>query len=116
MNSCSICSDFSHFLETNSYKQLGNAIWMHLHSIATYYPSTPTLQEQHNMTHLIYNIAYFLPCKKCSKHFLEYIQHTPPNVISNTTLILWMCQFHNNVNQMLNKPEFDCNTLNVTFT
>ena len=119
---CGVCDDFK--LAFNTFKktkknnetqfegptktELGNATWLYLHTMSKYYAENPTEEEQKRMIDLINNIAYFFPCKNCSEHFKEYIKLNSPNVISNKTLMLWMCTFHNDVNKRLGKPEYRC--------
>ncbi|KXN72828.1 hypothetical protein CONCODRAFT_68749 [Conidiobolus coronatus NRRL 28638] len=90
------------------YKELGNSTWSFLHTTAAYYPKKPTNEEQENMKGLIKGVSLFYPCQPCAEHMREEMKVDPPKVETNKDLNLWLCQFHNKVNEMLGKESFDC--------
>ncbi|ORY51571.1 hypothetical protein BCR33DRAFT_757190 [Rhizoclosmatium globosum] len=79
-------------------KQLGRHTWTFLHTMAAYYPDNPTEAEQKNASTLC---ARFQNC-------IHELKKTPPKVSSSKEFSLWMCQIHNEVNERLGKPQFDC--------
>lgn len=55
---------------------LGNATWTYLHTMAAYYPDSPTTTQQKDMSSLISNFSKFYPCDYCSEHMREwYMRH-----------------------------------------
>lgn len=52
-----------------------------------------------------------LPSGECAAHFQAHLKKYPPQVSSRSAAAGWACFIHNEVNQMLNKPIFDCNNL-----
>lgn len=48
---------------------------------------------------------------ECAEHFQQHINKYPPQVSSRKAAAGWACFVHNEVNEMLDKPEFDCNNL-----
>ena len=48
------------------------------------------------------------PCGYCADRTLEELQRNPPRTSSQAELSLWMCEVHNEVNERINKPRFDC--------
>uniref|UniRef100_A0A1D1ZRA9 Sulfhydryl oxidase n=1 Tax=Auxenochlorella protothecoides TaxID=3075 RepID=A0A1D1ZRA9_AUXPR len=43
-----------------------------------------------------------------SAHFKELVRNNPPRVASGPELQQYMCELHNQVNQRLRKPAFNC--------
>ncbi|KAL6780196.1 ERV1B [Auxenochlorella protothecoides x Auxenochlorella symbiontica] len=48
------------------------------------------------------------PCGECAAHFKELVRNNPPRVASGPELQQYMCELHNQVNQRLRKPAFNC--------
>lgn len=48
---------------------------------------------------------------ECATHFQKHLKQYPPQVSSRNAAAGWGCFIHNEVNSMLNKPEFDCNNI-----
>ncbi|CAD8124566.1 unnamed protein product [Paramecium sonneborni] len=91
----------------------GNYTWNMLHTTAIYYPDEPTLEQQQKMRNLFDAIAEFYACKHCKAHFQKDISKNPPQVTSRKDLSIWLCYRHNEVNQLLGKPQFDCSFENL---
>ena len=127
---CGVCTDFrtlrkkmdsdSTGTEVDPYRpyacppdssELGRSTWTFLHSMAAYYPETPSQQDKADMAGFIKSLARFYPCWYCAEHFSQYISATPPLLDSNSDLSLWFCDAHNEVNQRLGKKQFDCSTV-----
>ena len=36
------------------------------------------------------------------------MEQNPPRVNSREEFMKWMCEIHNSINKLLNKPQFDC--------
>ena len=121
---CNVCTDFSN-LRKSGFKslqqttstdlvcppdsgELGRATWTFLHTMAAYYPETPTLKEKQEMKQLITGVSRFYPCEYCAEHMREDLKLAEPKLDSNTDLSKWFCDLHNKVNKRQGKPEFDC--------
>ncbi|EKV10976.1 FAD dependent sulfhydryl oxidase Erv2, putative [Penicillium digitatum PHI26] len=48
---------------------------------------------------------------ECAEHFMQHLSKYPPQVSSRNAASGWACFVHNEVNTMLDKPEFDCTNL-----
>lgn len=88
--------------------RIGRAGWTTLHTMAAYYPDAPTTQDKSAAVALLSSFARLFPCKWCADDFAEYMIANPPEVSSRQQLGSWMCNAHNQVNQNLGKPLFDC--------
>jgi FAD-linked sulfhydryl oxidase len=49
--------------------QLGNASWKYLHTMAAYYPASPTEEQKTKMTQFINTFAETFPCTHCGSGF-----------------------------------------------
>lgn len=89
-------------------EELGRSGWTILHSIASNYPHRPSKSQQDNMVSFLRHFASFYPCQACSQHMSNYLKVHHPATGSKQQIQQWLCQFHNSVNQRLNKDIFDC--------
>lgn len=87
---------------------LGNSTWTFLHTMAAYYPHSPSDSQQEEMHNFFFTLAEFYPCKQCATDFQEKITSYPPQTQSRDDLVKWLCEQHNFVNEKLGKPSFDC--------
>lgn len=53
---------------------------------------------------VIYRIFYGLPCAKCRRHSLKYLEKHPIPTNNNKKVFMWSVEFHNAVNKRLKKP------------
>ncbi|KAH9390704.1 hypothetical protein TYRP_006283 [Tyrophagus putrescentiae] len=88
--------------------QLGRASWSLVHTMAAYYPETPTAEDRTSMGAFVRALGRFYPCESCAEDFRRDIDQHPPDTSSRTALAAWWCQAHNRVNRKLGKTEFDC--------
>jgi len=88
--------------------ELGRSTWTFLHTMAAYFPKRPSPEQQKGMSDLLSNFSVFYPCSPCASHMRDYLQRHPAKADSREALSLWMCNFHNEVNEILDKPKFDC--------
>ena len=72
-----------------------------LHTIAAYYPDSPTAAEQFGAVALILSLALLYPCKHCAADFVKAVEQSPPTVGSRKEFVLWVCHQHNLVNEKL---------------
>eukprot|EP00388_Colpodella_angusta_P026077 GDKK01004435.1.p1 GENE.GDKK01004435.1~~GDKK01004435.1.p1 ORF type:complete len:173 (+),score=35.16 GDKK01004435.1:1-519(+) len=88
--------------------ELGRSSWDLLHTMAANYPEEPTEKQKQQMVAFIEALAVFYPCIHCAVDFQESIKISPPRAGSRAELSLWMCEQHNEVNEKLGKPLFNC--------
>ena len=58
----------------NTRESLGFFTWNFLHTMAVYYPPTPTDDQKNKMRNFITGFAEFYPCKVCAHHFRNDIK------------------------------------------
>ncbi|XP_058062575.1 FAD-linked sulfhydryl oxidase ALR [Anopheles bellator] len=92
--------------------QLGQHTWGLLHTIAAYYPTTPSETDERNVRTFFTSLSKLYPCEHCAKDFQQELKEMPPETKSRHTLSQWLCRIHNRVNVKLGKPEFDCARVN----
>ncbi|KAH8703305.1 putative FAD dependent sulfhydryl oxidase Erv2 [Talaromyces proteolyticus] len=91
--------------------ELGRATWKYFHTVMARYPKKPTEDEQEALRSFVYLFARLYPCGECAAHFQKHLKKYPPQVSSRDAAAGWGCFIHNEVNHMLDKPEYDCNNL-----
>eukprot|EP00750_Incisomonas_marina_P006244 INCI14384.2.p1 GENE.INCI14384.2~~INCI14384.2.p1 ORF type:complete len:231 (+),score=51.95 INCI14384.2:693-1385(+) len=89
-------------------EELGRQSWTFLHTMAAYYPDTPSLDEQQRMKNMIEALSWFYPCQHCAAALRTSLEQKPPAVASRKELSLWMCEAHNEVSRQLGKPTVKC--------
>ncbi|KAI0048809.1 hypothetical protein FA95DRAFT_1557547 [Auriscalpium vulgare] len=87
---------------------LGRATWKLLHTMTLRYPEHPTLDEREAFKSYIHLTSRLYPCGECATEFQALLQRFPPQTSSRRSASLWLCHVHNQVNERLKKPEFDC--------
>jgi mitochondrial FAD-linked sulfhydryl oxidase len=105
---CPPCFAYANSACPLNRNELGRASWAYLHSLAAYYPAKPTQFEQQRMKRFMEDYAKLYPCGYCSDRTVEELQRRPPDTSSQSAFAIWMCEVHNEVNERLNKPLFDC--------
>jgi len=110
-SSCPPCYAYSHSVCPLNRAELGRASWAYLHTLAAYYPTNPTSSQQHTMSQFIRTFSTLYPCNYCADRTNEEIIRNPPRVESQQAFSEWLCEVHNEVNDRLNKPRFDCQTV-----
>ena len=102
------CYAYSHSSCPLNRAELGRASWAYLHTLAAYYPTSPSPSQQSTMSQFLSSYAALYPCGYCADRTVEELTRNPPRVGSQGELSVWMCEVHNEVNERLNKPTFDC--------
>lgn len=87
---------------------LGRSTWTLLHTMAATYPEKPSPSQQSDMLSFVGLFSRLYPCWVCAEDFQTYIKREQPRVGGRGEFGLWMCNAHNEVNQKLGKPVFDC--------
>jgi len=88
--------------------ELGRSTWTLLHTMSAYYPDRPSPSQQSDMSNFLSLFSRLYPCSYCASHLREEMKKEPPVVGSRSALAQWMCRVHNEVNERLGKPLFDC--------
>ena len=91
--------------------ELGRATWRFLHTMASRYPEKPTKEERKTFDTFIRLFGHLYPCADCARHFRSILEKYPPQTSSRNAAAGWLCFAHNQVNDRLDKPEFDCNKI-----
>ncbi|OOQ83165.1 FAD dependent sulfhydryl oxidase Erv2 [Penicillium brasilianum] len=91
--------------------ELGRATWKYFHTVMARFPEKPTEDQQEALRSYIFLFARLYPCGECAEHFQQHLNKYPPQVSSRKAAAGWACFIHNEVNAMLEKPEFDCTNL-----
>lgn len=89
----------------------GPKLWEIMHTFSFSYPINPNLQHKQSAYNFYSSISLLIPCENCSSHCKEYIYNNQPKVNSKEELILWVFNFHNEVNKRLNKPIYKLSDL-----
>ncbi|PWN22225.1 hypothetical protein BCV69DRAFT_281235 [Microstroma glucosiphilum] len=108
-------------------EELGRSSWDLLHSIAATYPEKPSEAEQSALLSLLKALPILYPCRHCAQALQEdYTRRdsvttaSPPSaddmkvseaVISKSQAMRFTCSIHNEVNERLGKPKWDCEDL-----
>ncbi|KAK7733689.1 Proteasome subunit beta type-1 [Cytospora paraplurivora] len=92
-------------------RELGRATWKFLHTMMARFPEQPTPDEQLTLKTFITLFSRLYPCGECAGHFQKLIAKYPPQVSSRNAAAGWACFVHNQVNERLKKPIFDCNNI-----
>ena len=94
-----------------SKEELGRATWTLLHSVAAALPETPTRPQRRAFCQLVHSLAELYPCAECAEHFGRIVDARPPEraaAAGGEAARLWCCDAHNDVNERVGKPRFDC--------
>ena len=89
--------------------ELGKQSWTLLHTMAAYFSERPKAEQRLYAELYFKTLAALYPCKVCAEHMRNYIEEAPPDASSREALCLWVCDFHNQVNELTGKPAFPCN-------
>ncbi|KAJ2982127.1 hypothetical protein NUW58_g6509 [Xylaria curta] len=91
--------------------ELGRASWKLFHTMMARFPEKPTEEDSLALKAYIQLFARLYPCGDCASHFRELLKKFPPQISSRNSAAGWACHVHNQVNERLKKPLFDCNNI-----
>lgn len=91
--------------------ELGNSGWNILHSSAAVFPYKPSKEEKKGMEQLLYGFSFTYACSWCAYHMRLYLKDHPPEVENKHAISQYICRFHNNVNEHLKKPLYNCDNI-----
>ncbi|KAI1401786.1 ERV/ALR sulfhydryl oxidase domain-containing protein [Hypoxylon fuscum] len=91
--------------------ELGRSTWKFFHTMMARFPDKPTEDDSLALKTFIQLFARLYPCGDCARHFQKLLARFPPQVSSRNAAAGWACHMHNQVNERLKKPLFDCNNI-----
>ncbi|KAI0880347.1 ERV/ALR sulfhydryl oxidase domain-containing protein [Annulohypoxylon maeteangense] len=91
--------------------ELGRSTWKFLHTMMARFPDKPTADDSLALKTFVQLFARLYPCGDCARHFQKLLAKYPPQVSSRNAAAAWACFMHNQVNERLKKPLFDCNNI-----
>ena len=94
-------------------QDLGRGSWTFLHSLAAYYPDSPTPEQIKDMDQFMQIWSRVYPCEYCAEHMRMWMAEHPPQTESQKSFSRWMCELHNEVNVRLGKSPFPCGNVDV---
>ena len=83
--------------------------WKFMHYVSLGYPENPTIDNKNRYKNFYYSLQDVLPCEKCRENYKKNIMNHPidPHLENKESLIKWVIDIHNKVNQELNKETLD---------
>ena len=89
----------------------GPTAWHFLHTMS--YMSPEKISKAYFNT--LYSLKYILPCRVCRNHYSKNYKKFPCKARTRNDLVLWLINFHNLVNKMLDKPELSVDQVNSLY-
>ena len=68
-------------------EELGRSTWGLLHTIAAYYPASPSDVDKENALNFVKSLSYLYPCEVCREDFKESVAKAPPRYVSDAVAI-----------------------------
>ena len=84
----------------------GHHQWAMLHIMAETYPTKPSDVRKKSMHQYLSSMCLNLPCGGCAMHAVEYLRAHPPKLDSRDDLVLYIIDFHNDVNKRTGKKVY----------
>ncbi|KAI0753391.1 ERV/ALR sulfhydryl oxidase domain-containing protein [Daedaleopsis nitida] len=95
--------------------ELGRATWKLMHTMTLRFPEDPAQDERDALDNYFHLMSRLYPCGECAAEFQLLLKKYPPQTSSRRAAATWLCFLHNQVNDRLGKPEFDCANLDSTY-
>ena len=100
--------------ETKSTKQSikpdiwGPHGWKFMHYVSLGFPNNPSEEDKRNYKNFYTSLQHILPCAKCAQNYSHNLKKYPidNHLGSRDTLIRWVIDIHNQVNNELGKKEY----------
>jgi hypothetical protein len=82
--------------------------WKFMHYVSLGYPSNPSEEDKRNYKNFYTSLQHILPCAKCAQNYSHNLKKYPidNHLGSRDTLIRWVIDIHNQVNNELGKKEY----------
>lgn len=82
--------------------------WKFLHYVSLGYPNNPSEEDKRNYKNFYTSLQHILPCAKCANNYSHNLKKYPidNHLGSRDTLVRWVIDIHNQVNNELNKKEY----------
>ena len=83
--------------------------WKFIHYVSLGYPDNPTIDDKNLYKNFYYSLQDILPCEKCRINYKKNIMENPidPHLENKDSLVKWVIDIHNKVNEELNKPKHE---------
>lgn len=83
--------------------------WKFMHYVSLGYPNNPTENDKLNYKTFYTSLQHILPCAKCANNYSHNLIKYPidNHLGSRDTLIRWVIDIHNQVNNETNKKEYN---------
>ncbi|KAG6329766.1 hypothetical protein ID866_9323 [Astraeus odoratus] len=85
------------------------------HTMTLRFPEHPTPDQREALSSYMHLTSRLYPCGECAAEFQQLLKKFPPQTSSRRAASLWLCSVHNEVNERLGKPIFDCAKLDETY-
>jgi hypothetical protein len=86
----------------------GSSLWAFIHTITIIDNDDSNIRnsEINEVIRILKNIEHIIPCKKCAKHYHEFIEiELNQNIYENMQLFKIMFEYHNKINEKLSKKK-----------
>jgi len=83
--------------------------WKFLHYVSLGYPTNPSHEDKLNYKNFYHSLQYILPCEKCAMNYKGNLRKLPidNHLESQDSLVKWVIDIHNLVNDELGKDKVD---------
>jgi hypothetical protein len=58
--------------------ELGRSSWNLIHTLAAYYPDSPSAEQQKSAKEFVTSLSLLYPCHICQPHFVAFVKNSPP--------------------------------------
>jgi hypothetical protein len=58
--------------------ELGRSSWNLIHTLAAYYPDSPSAEQQKSAKEFVTSLSLLYPCHICQPHFAAFVKNSPP--------------------------------------
>jgi len=97
-------------------KMWGPHAWKFMEAMVFNYPENPTKKEKDAAIKFFDSLMILLPCEKCRKHYVDNRKKRKIDVTNKDKFTKWFISFHNDVNSMLGKKQFNYNEIASKYT